>query len=83
MVHYHNKKRSKGPIFKRGDIVYLLQRNFTTKQLSAKLNHKKVRPFKITEKLLDTNYRLSLPRTIKIHDIFHISLLELAPKNAR
>ena len=29
-------------------------------QLSNKLNHKKIRPFKISKKLLDTNYKLSL-----------------------
>jgi transposase InsO family protein len=83
MAHYHNKKRSKGPIFERGDMVYLLRRNFTTNRPSSKLDHKKVGPFQIAEKLSDTNYRLSLPRTMKMHDIFHISLLEPAPKNAR
>jgi hypothetical protein len=83
MAHYHNKKRSKGLIFKRGDIVYLLRRNFTTKRPSSKLDYKKVKPFKIAEKLSDTNYRLSLPRTMKMHDNFHISLLKLAPRNVK
>jgi hypothetical protein len=83
MAHYYNKKRLKGLIFERGDMVYLLRRNFTTTRLSSKLNYKKVRPFKIAEKLLDTNYRLSLPRIMKIHDIFHISLLEPVPKNVK
>jgi hypothetical protein len=64
-------------------MVYLLRRNFIIKRLSSKLDYKKVGLFEIVEKLSNTNYRLSLPRIMKMHDIFHISLLELAPRNVK
>ena len=83
MATYYNKKRLKGPIFKRGEMVYLLRKNFTTTRPSPKLDYKKVGPFKIDEVISDTNYRLSLPSSMRMHPIFHISLLEKAPQNAK
>jgi phosphorylcholine metabolism protein LicD len=61
MAKYINQKRIKGLIFKKKDKVYLFQQNIKTKRPSDKLNYKKIRPFKISKKLLDTNYKLSLP----------------------
>jgi hypothetical protein len=80
---YYNKKRLKGPIFERGDKVYLDRKNIKTKRPSSKLDFKKLGPFKIEKKISDTNYKLSLPKGMKIHPVFHISLLEPAPKDAR
>ena len=56
MAIYYNKKRLKGLIFKRGEMVYLLRKNFTITRPSLKLDYKKVEPFKINEVILDTNY---------------------------
>ena len=53
-----------------------------TKRPSDKLDFKKLGPFEIAEVISNTNYRQSLPRTMRIHPIFHISLLEPAPRNA-
>jgi hypothetical protein len=61
MANYTNKKRIKGLIFKKGDKVYLFQQNIKTKQPSDKLNYKKIGLFKISRKLLNTNYKLLLP----------------------
>jgi hypothetical protein len=69
---------------KRGEKVYLLRRNIKTKRPSQKLDHQKIRPFVINEKLGPVNYQLQLPKSMtKIHPVFHISLLEPAPKNAK
>jgi hypothetical protein len=68
-----------GPTLKKGDKVYLLRKNVATKRPSDKLDHKKLRPFEITEVKGPVNYRLKLPKTIKIHPTFYISLLKLAP----
>jgi len=73
----------KGPSFEEGDKVYLVRKNIKTKRPSTKLDFKQIRPFKIAKKISNTNYKLSLPRTIKIHPIFHISLLKPAPKNTK
>jgi phosphorylcholine metabolism protein LicD len=62
---------------KEGDKVYLLQKNVKTKRPSDKLNHKKLRPFKIDKKIGLVNYKLKLPKTMEIYLIFHVSLLEL------
>jgi hypothetical protein len=79
---YYNQKYSIGPTLKEGDRVYLLRKNIKTKRLSNKLDHKKLGPFKIDKKVGTVSYKLLLPRTINIHPVFHISLLEPAPEGA-
>ena len=66
-------------MLKEGDKVYLLCKNVATKQLSDKLDHKKLRLFKIIKIKSLVNYRLKLLKTIKIYLVFYISLLKLAP----
>ena len=44
---------------------------------SDKLDYKKFRPFEVKEKISTSNYWLVLPVSIRLHPIFHISLLEL------
>ena len=83
MAHYANKKRLKGPTLQEGDKVYLLRRNITTKRPSDKLDWKKLGPFKIETKLSDNSFKLQLPAKMQIHPIFHVSLLEPAPKEAK
>jgi Chromo (CHRromatin Organisation MOdifier) domain len=43
----------------------------------------KLDPFKILKVLDLLTYRLELPLSMRIHLVFHISLLELALKNAK
>jgi hypothetical protein len=66
------------PTLKKGDKVYLVQHNIQTKRLSNKLNHRKLGPFKIKEVRGLVNYKLKLPSSINIYNIFHVSLLEPA-----
>ena len=78
MAHYANRNRSSAPIWKEGDKVYLSRKNIKTKRPSGKLDWKKLGPFKIVEKVSNVNYRLELPQTMKVHPVFHVSLLEPA-----
>ena len=78
---YYNQLRLKGLTFKRGDKVYLLCKNIKTKRLSDKLDFKKIKLFEVKEVILLTNYRLSLPLTIRIYLVFYILLLKLVFKN--
>lgn len=71
-----------GPTLKEGDKVYLLRKNIQTKRPSSKLDHKKLGPFKIQKVVGPVNFRLQLPKTMNIHPVFHISLLEYAPPGA-
>jgi hypothetical protein len=64
-------------MFKKGDKVYLIRRNIQIKQPSIKLDHKKLEPFKIKKVIRLVNYKLVLPKTMNIHSVFYISLLEL------
>jgi hypothetical protein len=55
----------------------LIRRNIQTKQLSTKLDHKKLGLFKIKRITRLINYKLVLPKTINIYLVFYIFLLEL------
>ena len=58
-------------------MIYLLRKNIKIKRLSDKLNYTKLRSFKIEKKLGLVIFRLIMPKGMRIHLIFHISLLEL------
>ena len=84
MKLYYDKHRLEGLYLERGDKVYLISRNLRTTRPNKKLDFKKIGPFKVEERISTSNYRLSLPGTMKLRThVFHISLLEPAPKSAR
>jgi hypothetical protein len=80
---YYNNKHQKAPLIREGEKVFLLQQNIKTKQSCNKLNYKKLRPFRIREKIRLLNYKLELSEIMRIHLIFHVSLLEKALQNTR
>jgi Chromo (CHRromatin Organisation MOdifier) domain len=76
MSKYFDPKRTPAPPFKIGDKVMLDGRNLKTKRSSKKLDHKMHGEFTIT-KLIGTHaVQLQLPKTMKCHNVFHVSLLE-------
>jgi hypothetical protein len=81
---YYDKKHGSALDLKKGEKVYLLYQNIKIKQLSQKLDHQKIRLFIIKEKLGPVNYKLQLLKSmLKIHPVFHISLLEPVLKNVK
>ena len=82
-AEFANRRRSEGPDLKEGGMVYLLRRNIKTKRPSNKLDHTKIGPFTVEKRLGPVTYRLALPKHMWIHNVFHISLLEPAPRNAK
>jgi hypothetical protein len=62
--------------FKIGDKVFLRHDNISTTAPSKKLASKFLGPFPITAKISEVVYRLKLPRHLRIHDVFHLSLLQ-------
>jgi len=78
---YYNFKKSKGLDLKEGDKVWLLYKNFKSRQLSKKLDHKKIRLFKIVIKISEVIYRLDLPVKMKIYLVQYIIMLKLAHRN--
>jgi len=81
MRKYYNLKKSKGLDLKEGDKVWLLYKNFKSRQLSRKLDYIKIGPFKIIERILEVIYRLNLLAKIKIYLVQHIVMLELVYKD--
>ena len=81
MKKYYDRKKSKGPNLKEGDKVWLLHKNFKSRQLSKKLDYVKLRPFKIAAKISEVIYKLDLPAKIKIYLVQHVMMLESAKGN--
>ena len=59
-----------------GDLVLLSTRNLKMKGAPAKLQRRFVGTFKIIEVIGQQAYKLSLPEDLKIHLVFHLSLLK-------
>ena len=75
---YHNK-HTKEVSFEVGEKVWLNRKNIRTKRPSTKLDWKMIGPFRIVEKHGRNAYKLDLPPSYRIHDVFHVSLLEKDP----
>jgi len=75
---YYDFKKSEGPDLKEGNKVWLLHKNFKSRQLGKKLDHIKIGPFKIAAKISEVMYRLNLPAKMKIYLVQYIVMLEPA-----
>jgi len=73
---YTNPDRREPPVYQVGDLVMLNGRNIRTQRPSKKLDHKNHGPFQIEKIVSPLAVRLTLPRKWKIHNVFHVSLLE-------
>ena len=82
MKKYFDNKREDAPSLKEGDRVYLRRTknatdfNIKTRNDMDKLNCLLLGPYEIKRKLENDNYELWLPENMRIHPIFHISLLK-------
>ena len=80
-VFYHNQHCAGAPMLKKRDKVYLLQKNIKMTRPSNKLDHVKIRPFKIIRNIKETSFKLKLSKGMQWkYSVFHISLLESASK---
>jgi hypothetical protein len=71
-----NRRRKDHPNFKVGNKVWLLRKNIATTRPCAKLDYKRLKPFKIAKLVGLMACQLELPPQFKIHNVFHVSLLE-------
>jgi hypothetical protein len=76
MRRYADPKRKDTPTYQVGDLVMLNGRNIQTRRPSRKLDHKNHGPFQIEKIVSPLAVKLTLPRKWKIHDVFHVSLVE-------
>ena len=68
--------------FKKGEKVWLDSKNLKLNYENKKIAPRREGPFKITEVLGPLTYRLELPKTWKIHPIFHATLLSPYRENS-
>ena len=74
--HYADKK-STNHEYEEGDFVLLSTQNLKLlNQPSKKFKNRYIGPYKISKKISSQAYELILPSTMKVHPVFHISLLK-------
>ena len=76
--HYNLKYKSRK--YNVGDLVYLNSQNIKSTCPSKKLDWKFYRLYMVVEPVGKQVYKLKLSQTMKIYDVFHMSLLEPCDK---
>lgn len=67
--------------FEAGDRVWHSAKHIGTQRPSKKLDWKRLGPYPVMERIGKTAFRLQLPKLMKIHNVFHASLLSLHRPN--
>ena len=78
---FADEHRMKGPVLEIGDEVWLSAKNITSSRPSQKLDFKQLGPFKICRRINEVAFELQLPPWLKIHPVFHVSLLTKTKQN--
>ena len=74
MKRYYDRARDEAPQFKEGDKVWLEATNIKLSG-ARKLQPRRLGPFAVKRKIGELNYELELPAAMKVHPVFHVSLL--------
>ncbi|QRW24287.1 Retrotransposable element Tf2 protein [Rhizoctonia solani] len=69
--------------FEVGEEAWLDAKNVKLKTLSPKLTKQRLGPFKVTERISNRAYRLELPPTMRIHDVFYVGLLSKVKRDKK
>jgi hypothetical protein len=76
MAKYYDLHRQEAPAYQAGDLVMLSGHKISTRRPSRKFANKLHGPFKVVKVLSRSAVRLKLPKYWRIHDVFHVTLLE-------
>src|ERR1700712_2354959 len=85
MSRYYDKTKSAPPQYSVGDLVMLNGKNIRTRRAAKKLDNKLFGPFKVN-KVVGTrkmSVGLELPKRWRVHNVFHVSLLEPYRQSAK
>ncbi|QRW20500.1 Retrotransposable element Tf2 protein [Rhizoctonia solani] len=69
--------------FEIGEEAWLDAKNVNLKTLSPKLTEQRLGPFKVIEKISNRAYRLELPPTMRIHNVFYVGLLSKVKRDKK
>lgn len=75
MKRFYDAWVDESPDYIPGDRVYLERADLRSTRPNHKLDFCRFGPFKISQKISDTSYRLMLPDGWAIHNVFHVSCL--------
>jgi len=76
MKKYYDRKARPQPDIETGDLVMLNAKNIKSKRPTRKFTPRLYDPFKVLEKKGNRAFKLDIPARWKIHQVFHVSLLE-------
>ena len=71
-----DESQKEHPLLQVGDKVWLLWCNIKTTWPYDKLDYQRIEPFPIHKQINQVAYQLMLPASMKVHPVFHVSLLE-------
>jgi hypothetical protein len=72
---YYDGHRQPTPTYTIGQYVFVSCRTLRSRRSSDKLDHRYIGSFRILARVGSHAYRLELPSTVRIHPVFHVSLL--------
>ncbi|XP_014831968.1 PREDICTED: uncharacterized protein LOC106909964, partial [Poecilia mexicana] len=73
---FADRKRKPAPVYCSGQKVWLSAKDIPLKAASKKLSPKFLGPFEIQAVLNPSAVRLKLPSSLRVHPVFHVSLLK-------
>ena len=76
MKHFANQHRQDNPEYQVGDLVMVSTRNMRTRQACKKLAANRIGPFRIIKRVNNVAFKVELPEQLRVHNVFHVSLLE-------
>ena len=79
---FADEHRKAAPTFQVGQKVWLDARNIRSTRPCPKLDDKWLGPYPVKRKVNDVSYELKLPPWLRIHPVFHVSLLEPYKENS-
>ena len=66
-------------VFEPGDLVYLITKGLRIQQQSnRKLCDRQLGPFRVSKRVGNRAYALDMPRSYKLHNVFHVDVLRPA-----
>ncbi|MCO5554803.1 hypothetical protein L7F22_008338 [Adiantum nelumboides] len=70
-------EKARAEFFQAGDLVLVSSQNINLPaNLTPKFNHRYYGPYRIVRDFNNVSYQLELPTNVKIHNVFHVSLLK-------